>query len=82
MLSSDLSRHFVPSVSHDIFWFFFLQVVEHGMFVKHCKVELYLIEFKLAENSDLANTRVAKFSKVDTLGKLSWFLLMPKTDHH
>ncbi len=52
------------------------------MFVKHCKVELYLIEFKLAENSDLANTRVAKFSKVDTLGKLSWFLLMPKTDHH
>ena len=43
------------------------KVVEHGMFVKHCKVEVYFIEFQLAENSHLEDTRKKKFSKSDTL---------------
>ena len=43
------------------------KVVEHGMFVKHCKVEVYFIEFQLAENSRLEETRKKKFSKSDTL---------------
>ena len=36
------------------------KVVEHGMFVKHCKVEVYFIEFQLAENSNLEDTRKKK----------------------
>ena len=28
------------------------KVVEHGMFVKHCKVEVYKVEFLLAENDN------------------------------
>merc|ERR1711892_123280 len=43
------------------------KVVEHGMFVKHCKVEVYYIEFQLAENSNLEETKKKKFSKSDTL---------------
>ena len=43
------------------------KVVEQGMFVKHCKVEVYFIEFQLAENSRLEDTRKKKFSKSDTL---------------
>jgi len=43
------------------------KVVEHGMFVKHCKVEVYYIEFQLAENSDLETVVKKKFSKSDTL---------------
>ena len=47
------------------------KVVEHGMFVKHCKVEVYYIEFQLAENSDLDKIIRKKFSKSDTLGQLT-----------
>ena len=43
------------------------KVVEHGMFVKHCKVEVYFIEFQLAENSNLEEVKKKKFSKSDTL---------------
>ncbi|TNM88939.1 hypothetical protein fugu_005193 [Takifugu bimaculatus] len=42
-------------------------VIEHGMFVKHCKVEVYLLELNLCENNnmDIAVTRY--FSKADTI---------------
>ncbi|XP_018431101.1 PREDICTED: ubiquitin carboxyl-terminal hydrolase 4-like, partial [Nanorana parkeri] len=43
------------------------KVVEHGMFVKHCKVEVYLIELKLCENSDADNAVSRHFSKADTI---------------
>jgi len=46
------------------------KVVEHGMFVKHCKVEVYYIEFQLAENSNLEETKKKKFSKSDTLEQI------------
>lgn len=43
------------------------KVVEYGMFVKHCKVEVYLMEFKLCQNSDLEHCVSRKFSKADTV---------------
>jgi hypothetical protein len=46
-----------------------LQVVEHGLFVKHCKVEVYLLELKLCENSDPTNVLSCHFSKADTIGE-------------
>jgi hypothetical protein len=41
---------------------------EFGMFVKHCKVEIYYTEFLLAELSKPELTVKRKFSKADTLG--------------
>lgn len=43
------------------------KVVEHGMFVKHCKVEVYLIELKLSENNDPEKMVSRHFSKADTI---------------
>ena len=39
------------------------------MFVKHCKVEVYLIEFEMALNSDAEAVKKGKFSRADTFGK-------------
>ena len=44
------------------------QVVEQGMFVKHCKVEVYLTELKLCENGNMNNVVTRGFSKADTIG--------------
>ncbi|XP_032242140.2 ubiquitin carboxyl-terminal hydrolase 4 [Nematostella vectensis] len=46
------------------------QVVEHGMYVRHCKVEVYLMEFKLCENSDMDTVVTQQFSKGDTIGHI------------
>ncbi|XP_067908180.1 ubiquitin carboxyl-terminal hydrolase 4 isoform X2 [Heterodontus francisci] len=43
------------------------KVVEHGMFVKHCKVEVYLLELKLCENNKMDNVVTRHFSKADTI---------------
>lgn len=51
------------------FIFFFLKVVEQGMFVKHCKVEVYLTELKLCEDSNMDNVITRRFSKADTIGR-------------
>ena len=45
------------------------KVIDSGMFVKHCKVEVYFMELKLAENSNMDNECHVKFSRNDTLGK-------------
>ena len=45
------------------------QVVEQGMFVKHCKVEVYLTELKLCEDSNMDNVITRRFSKADTIGR-------------
>ena len=50
------------------------KVVEHGMFVKHCKVEVYKNDFLLAENSDPSKTVKKKFSKSDTIGAYFYVL--------
>ncbi|XP_068162474.1 ubiquitin carboxyl-terminal hydrolase 15-like isoform X2 [Antennarius striatus] len=43
------------------------KVVEQGMFVKHCKVEVYLTELKLCEDSNMDNVIPKRFSKADTI---------------
>lgn len=44
-------------------------MIEQGMFVKHCRVEVYLMDLKLSENSDI-NTQVTKqFSRAATIGE-------------
>ncbi|KAM9409777.1 ubiquitin carboxyl-terminal hydrolase 4 isoform 2-T2 [Pholidichthys leucotaenia] len=45
------------------------KVVEHGMFVKHCKVEVYLLELNLCENDNMDNVVTRHFSKADTIEK-------------
>ncbi|CAH3164466.1 unnamed protein product [Porites evermanni] len=44
------------------------KVVEHGMYLKSCKVEVYLMEFKLSQHSDPDTLIPKKFSKGDTVG--------------
>ncbi|XP_078423960.1 ubiquitin carboxyl-terminal hydrolase 15 isoform X11 [Cetorhinus maximus] len=44
------------------------KVVEQGMFVKHCKVEVYLTELKLCENSNMNTVITRRFSKADIIG--------------
>lgn len=46
-----------------------LQVIEHGMFVKHCKVEVYLLELNLCENNNMDIAVMRYFSKADTIGE-------------
>ena len=59
-----------------------LQVVEHGLFVKHCKVEVYLLELKLCENSDPTNVLSCHFSKADTIGnQLAGFCMSGESIH-
>ena len=47
------------------------QVIEDGMFVKHCKVEVYLMELKLGiyDKEDEDQLKTVYFSKMDTVGK-------------
>ena len=45
------------------------KVVEYGMFVKHCKVEVYLMELKLCENNTPDKYVTQQFSKADTIGE-------------
>uniref|UniRef100_A0A8B9NLZ6 Ubiquitin carboxyl-terminal hydrolase n=1 Tax=Accipiter nisus TaxID=211598 RepID=A0A8B9NLZ6_9AVES len=44
--------------------------VEYGLFVKHYKVEVYLLELKLCESSDPDNVISCHFSKADTVATI------------
>ena len=44
------------------------KVIEQGMFVKHCKVEVYLMDLKLCQNSEIDNHVLKQFSRADTIG--------------
>lgn len=46
------------------------KVVEHGMYMKHCKVEVYLLEFKLCIHPNVNNTKPRSFSRADTVDGL------------
>jgi ubiquitin carboxyl-terminal hydrolase 4/11/15 len=48
------------------------------MFVKHCKVEVYLTELKLCEDRNMDNVVTRRFSKADTIGRQT--LLFSRTD--
>jgi len=45
-------------------------VIEDGMFVKQLKVEVYLIELQVAENSNMGEQKMKKFSRTDTLAEV------------
>ena len=45
-------------------------VIEDGMFVKQLKVEVYLIELHVAENSNMREQKMKKFSRTDTLAEV------------
>lgn len=70
--------------SHYSFVIFPPQVVEQGMFVKHCKVEVYLTELKLCEDSNMDNVITRRFSKADTIGrpKSLWTNCVFTAAHH
>ena len=51
------------------------KVVEHGLYVKHCKVEVYLVEFKLALHPDVDAFQTKKFSRADTVGECSLYCI-------
>ncbi|XP_042655672.1 ubiquitin carboxyl-terminal hydrolase 4 isoform X4 [Tyto alba] len=46
------------------------KVVEYGLFVKHYKVEVYLLELKLCESSDPEDVISCHFSKADTVATI------------
>ncbi|XP_040437629.1 ubiquitin carboxyl-terminal hydrolase 4-like isoform X2 [Falco naumanni] len=46
------------------------KVVEYGVFVKHCEVEVYLLELKLCESSNPDNVISCHFSKADTVATI------------
>ncbi|ELU01020.1 hypothetical protein CAPTEDRAFT_191893, partial [Capitella teleta] len=41
------------------------KVIEQGMFTKHCKVEVYLMDLKLCDYDDLKKIHVRLFSRAD-----------------
>ncbi|CAH1783519.1 unnamed protein product, partial [Owenia fusiformis] len=43
------------------------KVIEQGMFVKQCKVEVYLLDLKLCQNSNTEEQVSRQFSRADTL---------------
>jgi ubiquitin carboxyl-terminal hydrolase 4/11/15 len=43
------------------------KVVEHGMYMKHCKVEVYLLEFKLTIYPNFDNLKLHSFSRTETV---------------
>jgi hypothetical protein len=46
------------------------KAVEHGMYIKHCKFEVYLLEFKLAIHPNIDYFKWCSFSKLDTVENL------------
>jgi ubiquitin carboxyl-terminal hydrolase 4/11/15 len=46
------------------------KVAVHGMYMKHCKVEVYLLEFKLTIHPDFNNVKYYSFSRGDTVANL------------
>ncbi len=45
------------------------RVVEHGMYMKHCKVEVYLMDFKLSFHPHYDKVATKSYSKGDTVGE-------------
>ena len=54
------------------------KVVEHGMYMKHCKVEVYLLEFKLAIYLNINDAKLHSFSQADTVGDLELSSILRK----
>lgn len=71
--SSDITAKCVHTFMTSVFCFkqepIIRKVIEQGMYVKYCKVEVYLIELKLCENSDTTAVVTRTFSRADTIGR-------------
>eukprot|EP00731_Ephydatia_muelleri_P021817 Em0014g408a len=46
------------------------KVVEYGLYMNHCKVEVYLMDFKLCQQSQLNETISRQFSRATTVAQL------------
>ena len=44
------------------------KVVEYGIYMKHCKVEVYLLDFRLCLHPDFDKVLTKSFSRSDTVG--------------
>ena len=44
------------------------KVVEYGLYMKHCKVEVYLLNFKLCLHPNLTEHICREFSRANTVG--------------
>ena len=49
------------------------RVIEQGMFVKHCKVEVYPMDLMLSQNSDMNTVIIKQFSRMATISKFGVF---------
>lgn len=49
------------------------KVVEHGLYMKHCKVEVYLLEFKLSLHSNQKEIVAKQFSRAGSVGRYKHF---------
>ena len=54
------------------------RVIEQGMFVKHYKVEVYLMDLRLCTNSDVDTTTTLQFSRQDSIGILLMLYLISR----
>ena len=45
------------------------KMVEQGLYIKYCKVEVYLMEFKLALHPNVNIYQTRKFSRANTVGE-------------
>ena len=43
-------------------------MVEHGIYMKRMRVEVYLLEFKIAIYPNVNNVKLHSFSRADTVG--------------
>ena len=44
-------------------------VIEHGLYVKHPKVEVYFLKFNLALHPEVDTIQTKEFSRMDTVGE-------------
>ena len=52
------------------------KVIEQGMFVKHCKVEVYLMDLKLCQNNNMEQVVSKQFSRSNTIGKYIFIIMI------
>ncbi len=43
--------------------------MEYGLYMKHCKVEVYLLEFKICIHPNVNDIKKREFSRADTVGE-------------
>ena len=48
------------------------KVVEYGLYMKHLKVEVYLLNFTLVVHPRLTEYIIKQFSRADSVGKYIW----------